>query len=338
MTDDKKIRDLIARMVSMSPEPPPYPEEITMAKPSPTRRRSPALIFAVAAAAVVVLALPLFLWDGGGGSPVGGDTTTTTALPPTTAPDTETTAPTLPSGTVGFPVFVAQDPTNTPSGNPGLVPVWIWVDYEDAEALEQLQSHILMLLNHGEAGGALPEGMTSYLPDGLEVSEGQAPGLITLDFNEVFLDGAGGLLADITMLNQLVYTATVSDPSAKVLFTVGGSPVEAFGTDGISLLEPVGRDDFLDHLNPILVTEPVEVTDNGVRVVGKANVFEAVVSYRVPGTDIEGFSMATCGTGCWGDFVITFPADGLPEGSVVEVYSASAEDGSPMFLISVPIG
>jgi len=32
--------------------------------------------------------------------------------------------------------------------------------------------------------------------------------VITLDMNEAFIEGAGGLLADFTMLNQLIYTAS----------------------------------------------------------------------------------------------------------------------------------
>lgn len=345
MTDDRKIRDLIRRMVSMSPEPPPYPEEITMAHPSTTRRRSPALIFAAAAVAVVVLAVPLLLWDGGDGAPVGGGT----SVPGTTVPPVTTTEPGATTTTepdivqaITQPVFLAQMPVNSPSNNPAIIPILLTVEEPDglpADVQQAAGSPVGMLLNHDALGVVLPAGVETYVPAGVQVLDSTVTGsLITLDMNEAFLDGAGGLLADFTMLNQLVYTATITDLSARVLFTVNGAPVEAFGTEGISLLDPVGRDDYLDHLNPIVVTRTLEVTDNEIRVVGKANVYEATLSYRVSGTDIEGFVNATCGTGCWGDFEISLSTGGLATGSVLEIFSASAEDGSPMFLIRIPLG
>lgn len=336
MTNEKKMKDLMAGMVSMSPQPPDFPEEMEMAKPSVQRRRSPALIFAVAAAAVLVLAVPLFLWDGGDGEPVGGDTTTTSApATETTVPTTTTTVP-LPVEVSGV-VYLYQEPGNSFTGNPALVPFELRLPSEDEW---DQGAGVQLLVRLARLGIGIPQGFFTTLPEGLEVTVGSAGAqLITVDMNQRFLEGAGGLLADITMLNQLVYTATQENPGAKVLFTVEGQPIEAYGTEGISLLDPVGREDgvLLDGLNPIILTEPVVVSDGVVEVVGRANVFEAALSYRVTGTGIEGFTTATCGTGCWGDFEFTLDAAVLPEGSFIEVFSASAEDGSPMFVVRVPV-
>ena len=50
MSYEKKIKDLLGRLVAMSPEPPPYPEETPMATSQPPRKRMhPVLVFAGAA-------------------------------------------------------------------------------------------------------------------------------------------------------------------------------------------------------------------------------------------------------------------------------------------------
>lgn len=345
MTDQNRLKDLMTRMVSMSPQPPDFPEEMQMAKPSVEKGRNPVVIFAVAAAAVLVLAIPLVLWQGAEPPQVGGGTTTppvptTQPGPGTIEPGTATTVPTAVIS-VGWPVYLIQDPGNSSTGNPALVAMWLRIEDEDGlgdDILERTESAVAMLLNYQALGGVLPEGFANPVPAGIEANVGSAGSqLITLDLNQRFLDGAGGLLADITMLNQLVYTATQATPGAKVLFTVDGEPIEAYGTEGLSLLDPVGREDFLTEVNPIIITEPVTVSDGEIRVVGRANVYEAVISYRVTGTDVEGFAMATCGTGCWGDFDFTLSADDLFAESSIEVFVSSAEDGSPTFVISIPL-
>lgn len=338
MTNEKKLKDLMARMVSMSPQPPEYPEEIEMAQPANQKRRSPAVIFAVAAVAVLALAIPLALWPGEEPPPLGGGTT----VPPdqTTQPGPETTVPApLPVEVAGV-VYLIQDPGNSSSGNPALVPFLVTAT-DDTGVLSN-GSAVGLLTKLGELGATLPDGFTTVLPDGVEVTElpsdATLPRVIALDFNERFLDGAGGPLADFTMLNQIVYTATQGEPESRVQFTVNGEPIEAFGTDGLMLLDPVGREDFLTEVNPIILVEPVTVDALGlIKVVGRANVFEANVSYRVTGTDVEGFDTATCGTGCWGDFDFTLNADHVVGGSAIEIFVSSAEDGSPNFVVSIPL-
>lgn len=79
-----------------------------------------------------------------------------------------------------------------------------------------------------------------------------------------------------------------------------------------------------------------------VRVSGTADVFEATVSIRILGEDgvelAATFATATCGSGCRGDFSaeLFFFTEELRDG-VIEVYESSAEDGSPLHLVSIPV-
>jgi hypothetical protein len=189
---------------------------------------------------------------------------------------------------------------------------------------------------------ALPAGFTNSVPpdvDVLGVTLGEHQ--ITVDMNQAFLEGAGGLLSDFTMLNQLIYTAAHFGEIETVLFTVDGEPVTVFGSEGLDLSQPVGLETFIDQLNSILITSPVNgENDLPLAVSGIANVFEANVSYEVldSGGNLieEGFTMATCGTGCWGGFSFevqyAFTGD-----EIVRVFWHSPEDGAPSDVVSIPI-
>jgi hypothetical protein len=96
----------------------------------------------------------------------------------------------------------------------------------------------------------------------------------------------------------------------------------------------------------ITVTSPAPgdvISDGNLSVSGTADVFEAVVSYRlVLGGDVvlqPGTVMATCGSGCRGDF--SFSMTDLvfshKEVAVLQVFEASAKDGSPIHVVEIPI-
>lgn len=100
-------------------------------------------------------------------------------------------------------------------------------------------------------------------------------------------------------------------------------------------------------LAPIVLTEPPYAEHpksfvHGLGIEGTANVFEATVAFEVVDGDgdviSEGFTTATCGSGCRGDFSewITFEV-AQPTFATVNVYSPSAEDGSRLFEVSVPV-
>jgi spore germination protein GerM len=273
---DRKMRDLMARVVEMTPEAPPFPEETMTLSPAPARRSiRPMLVFATAAAAVLLVALPLLLLEGDGGvepavTTVPAPTTTPTA-PETTAPDT--TAPVEVS--VPVTVYFFQSPGNSPTGgNPALVPV---ATLESAPAgSPELLAALRALLDPDVVP---PPGLEDSIPADVAVlgvvEEGD---MITVDMNQAFLAGSGtGLLGDITMLNQLIYTATQNDP-VGVVFTVDGQEPGPYGTEGILLDTAFTRDYYRDELNSVIVTTPVG--PESTEISGVANTFEATVSLR----------------------------------------------------------
>jgi Immunoglobulin-like domain of bacterial spore germination len=79
-----------------------------------------------------------------------------------------------------------------------------------------------------------------------------------------------------------------------------------------------------------------------VTISGTADVFEAVVSYRVLDQNgnvlTEGTTMASCGTGCRGDFSVRvrFTVDHRQSGTI-QVFEVSAKDGSDTNLVEVPV-
>ena len=97
----------------------------------------------------------------------------------------------------------------------------------------------------------------------------------------------------------------------------------------------------------IVVTSPLpgtEVADR-LQVTGRANVFEATVSYRLvdaAGQELEsGFTTATCGSGCWGNYSFVINLAQIPitarTDATLEVFESSAEDGSPLHVVAVPL-
>jgi hypothetical protein len=167
--------------------------------------------------------------------------------------------------------------------------------------------------------------------------------VLVVDMNEAFLDGAGGLLADFTMLNQLIYSLTIGEGADDgILFTVNGEPIEAFGSEGLVLTDPVNRKSFISELNPIFLTEPVLELEHVYGVAGLANVFEASLIVQVLDGNGEVVHeepvMASCGTGCWGEFGVGVDSDLITPGeSSIRLLTYSAEDGSPQDSITVPV-
>jgi len=334
---DEKMRELMSRMAEMSPKPPDFPDGVLTAKPV-RPQRSGAWVFAVAGLAVLVLALPFVFWGGGRGQVASPSDTTLPEASPTTAPEISSR---------WLAVFLVQDVDSSHQGNPTIVPVSPVVDWDqlDDQGRPLGDSEVRLLTNLDRLGLNLSDGFRSAVPSGVELlSESrelvEGEWIVILDMNEEFRNGAGGALADFTMLSQLIYTATQNHPPGRVLFTIEGETIEDFGMEGLSLVDPVGRDSFLDHLNLIIITEPVTVDTDGVLTVrGRANVFEANVLYRFDheDSDVIGHVTATCGTGCWGEFEITMDISSGSYGDAdLLVYTGSGEDGSPVNVVRIP--
>ncbi|MGQ0669634.1 MAG: Gmad2 immunoglobulin-like domain-containing protein [Actinomycetota bacterium] len=87
---------------------------------------------------------------------------------------------------------------------------------------------------------------------------------------------------------------------------------------------------------------PGDRVSSPVAISGDADVFEATVSIRIldaSGAVIaEDFTTATCGTGCRGTYSkeVAFDVSSEQAGTI-EVFESSAEDGSQLFLVSIPV-
>ncbi len=357
---DRKMRELADRVVAMSPEPPPFPEENVVTQRNETKPR-PVLMFAGAALAVLLLVgIPILLFAGDGVEPAD----TTIATTPTTLPSTVVTEPsptttdpgsasttTVPDTTTtigpaferrNVVIFLVGEPESSFTGNPAVVP---FLSVSEALPEDSDEMAALRLLTRDDL--ILPDDFSNVIPAPVEVvgvdrdPEGHR---ITVDMNEAFLDGAGGALADFTMLNQLIFTVTSEGGFTEVVFTADGQPVTQFGSEGLDLSDPVGPDSFLDQLNSVIVDSAAAVTgDSPLTVTGFANVFEATVSLELVDESgnvvYEDFTTATCGTGCWGGYsfnIDDFDFAGTPV--TLRVFWHSAENGEPVDVVSMPVG
>jgi hypothetical protein len=94
----------------------------------------------------------------------------------------------------------------------------------------------------------------------------------------------------------------------------------------------------------IVVKQPASGDEiaSPVTISGTADVFEATVHVRILDRfDFEvaaRFTTATCGSGCRGDFSteLSFFVEKTQEGTV-EVFELSAEDGSPINVVTIPV-
>jgi hypothetical protein len=196
-------------------------------------------------------------------------------------------------------------------------------------------------------GPEMPElehGLVNAVPEGVVLNSLSVdPAQVGAAMNQAFVAGAGGLLADMTMLNQLIYAVTQGDlVEATVEFTADGQPVTAFGSEGLDLTEPVDRQSFIDELALIFLTEPLREVEGSYSVTGMANVFEAALMVQIldgSGEVVHEVPVtADCGTGCWGRFTVEIDADLITPGeSSVRVFAHSPEDGSMIDVITVPI-
>jgi spore germination protein GerM len=359
-SNDRKMKELADRLVAMSPEPPPYPEEVSVTQREDSKPR-PVLVFAGAALVVLLLAaIPLWLARGGGEvDPIASSTTSTVPTTVTTLPQasttvteqaaTTTTVPatttqpattTTPSVAVdGVFIFLTQTPENSFTGNPALVP---FITNVEAGSGHPVAVALSTLFNPGLIP---PSGFENHVRPGIVVRsvDDQIEGLRVVDLSAEFAEGSGsGALGDFTMLNQMIFTATDDEMVTEVLFTVDGEPVTQFGSEGLDISGPLSRESFLDQVNSVNLESVITGIGEFPQVIeGIANVFEATVSLELVDSDgnvlYEDFTTATCGTGCWGDFsFFVEDFDFAANPVTVRVFWHSAEDGSPADVVSVP--
>ena len=157
-------------------------------------------------------------------------------------------------------------------------------------------------------------------------------------------DSGGGSASQQYRLAQVVYTLTQFPTARSVVFQIEGETVTVFGSEGIVLGAPVGRDDFDEQLPTMFVDRPAfgAALGNPGRVSGTANVFEA--TFRVAILDGSGKViadeqiMATCGTGCRGTFDTTVSYSvGKAQWGTLRVYDLSEVDGAPEDVRDYPV-
>lgn len=341
---DPSVRELTYRLMGMAPDAPSFPQEAAMTVPE-TKQRRPMFVWATAVAAVVLLVgLPLFLFRGGDTAPddvaatlASGPTTTVVGEPTTTIPG-GTTVPVPATVDAEFSVYLFSDSLTTAGGDPALVPVhWRAAPLEGA-SLWQEAMRVLFSSSSKIAG------YTTALP--VPFDQGSVrldSGVLTIDLPAEFESG-GGTMAMTTRLAQVVFTATQFNGVDSVLFMIGGEVVDVFSSEGLILDGPQTREDYYDILPFIFLDTPAInlIAPSPVHITGIANVFEATVLYEIVDGNgnllNSGFTTASCGTGCWGDFSVDVPYD-VPQETTGEivVYEESARDGSRVNELRYPM-
>ena len=187
-------------------------------------------------------------------------------------------------------------------------------------------------------------GLTTAIPAGTRLlGLDIAGGVATVDLSEEFASG-GGSLSIQARVAQVVHTLTQFPTVGSVAFRLDGEPVEALGGEGLVLSEPVDRADFEELAPQILVESPAvgEAVRSPLRILGTANTFEAtfmVALLTETGRELaRDFVTATSGSGERGTFdkELPFGAD-TPFDATLKVWEASAEDGSEIHVVEIPV-
>ena len=174
---------------------------------------------------------------------------------------------------------------------------------------------------------------------GLNIDEGVA----TVDLSGEF-EAGGGALSMRMRVAQVVFVLTQFPTVDGVEFHLDGEAVNAIGGEGVVTSEALARGDFEDLAPAIVVDRPFagQTVASPLVVSGSANVFEATVSMRLvdhAGAEIaRTFATATCGSGCRGEYSkrLRFSVPERTQGTL-EVYEESAEDGSAINVVRIPI-
>lgn len=259
--------------------------------------------------------------------------------PAPTGADTPTGEPTespVADETVTLDVWFAYVPRGEREG--------LFVTERTLPATQAVGRAALTELFEGPTRQEAGAGVFTAVPDGTEILDlSIKDGVATVDLSAEFEQG-GGSSAEMMQLAQLTYTLTQFASVDAVALEIEGEPVEVFGGHGIIIDHPMARRDFDHLLPPILVASPVigERVRSPITIVGSSDVFEATVSIAILDENddpiVQTFTTATCGTGCRGDYEtnVSYELGRTQEGTVV-VFESSAEDGSPIHVVEVPV-
>ncbi|MDP2623698.1 MAG: Gmad2 immunoglobulin-like domain-containing protein [Actinomycetota bacterium] len=317
--------------------------------------------WALAAAAMFLVAAVgggTLLWLGGGdAAPVGsgGDTTTTTLNTPVT---------TVPMRSQESLYFFMDPQSEGRPGGPFLGPVPVTVEVEghqgdDAVTTLLLVRGVMGYLLEGPDGLALPvvedvsievPEFTSAIPMGVSLGDtffSDSTGVVEIGLSGDFVSG-GGSASMRGRIAQVVYTLTAIEGVEGVRFFIDDVPTTVFGGEGVIVDDPATRDGFDDLLPAVMIESPAWGADAASPMVvkGTADVFEATVSIELRdasgGVLFEGFTTATCGTGCRGEWEIaidyaTSTISQAGEWGSLIAFESSAEDGRPTNVREHPV-
>lgn len=316
---------------------------------------------AVTAVAVLVVGLAS-VWmlgdDGGDDVAAGGETTTssalatTTSVTPTTGYVTTTLAPEYGFDAVVY--FLGEGVGDTAQSGPYLIPVAVPTTDRD-----EVTGTVVALLR-GPTPGQLESvpAISSAIPSGTVVRDVTvADGVATVDLSSEYTSG-GGSFSMFGRLAQVVFTLTRFDEVDGVRFLVDGAPLTVLGGEGIIVGDPMTREDFYPGIGnswdagpdtgfvpAVMIESPAYGGAEGGNPLvadGVANVFEATVSLALTDADgliiWEGFTTASCGTGCWGEWDVTIPYDvDEPQMGALIAWESSAMDGSQINVREHPV-
>jgi hypothetical protein len=227
------------------------------------------------------------------------------------------------------------------AGGPFLVPV-----YRDVSSSDDPAQQAVDLLLEGPTDDEMAgiPAISTAIPDGTDaLGSSVEDGLATVNLSDEFDDG-GGSFSMFARLAQVVYTLTRNAGIDEVEFQIEGEPVTVFSSEGIELDGAQDRSEYYDLLPPVFVDAPAwgEPVTSPIHVSGLSNVFEAVSQVMLTDDDgeplFEETVMASCGTGCWGEWETDIPytIDRDQFGALI-VWEFSAEDGSRIHLREYPV-
>lgn len=194
----------------------------------------------------------------------------------------------------------------------------------------------------GPTAAEYAAGLRSQIPAGtrllgLRIAAGTATVNLTSPFTAAASPAAMAL-----RIGQVVDTLAQFPSVTGVRFEINGQGVTTLGGVPVQAAQTPAM--YAGYLPAITVESPLigRPVSSPVTVSGTADVFEAVVSVRVldsAGNEIaRTFTMASCGTGCRGDYSVavsyTVPAD---QPGTVQVFESSAKNGQPVNVQLIPV-
>lgn len=194
----------------------------------------------------------------------------------------------------------------------------------------------------GPTAAEYAAGLRSQIPAGtrllgLRIAAGTATVNLTSPFT-----AAAGPAAMALRIGQVVDTLAQFPSVTGVRFQINGQGITTLGGVPVQAAQTPAM--YAGYLPAITVESPLigGLVSSPVTVSGTADVFEAVVSVRVldsAGNEIaRTFTMASCGTGCRGDYSVavsyTVPAD---QPGTIQVFESSAKNGQPVNVQLIPV-